>query len=162
MDFEILDRWIAHSGLTLEECTMIQPTYGYYPPNYQEITPSYAISTALFTGANVSMMSLNAIQVLRNSKDKLVPIVGLVTGAGQLAYGFIKFPQVQYSFYGSQINETERDVSLLNIGLGTATVVMSTFNLILKPKETKTSCNVFSFPATEAQSGFGLAMVRRF
>ena len=165
MDLPLLNQWIAGSGLTLEECAMIQPTYNYYPPDPgNEINSSYAIPSALFTGINVSMMSLNSIQVLTNSDDKLVPIVGLVTGAGQLALGVIKYPQEYYHTISPYpfFNKTERDVSLLNIGLGSATLVMSTFNLILKPKETKTSWNVFSFPASGTGNGIGLAMVRRF
>ncbi len=164
MDLARLDDWIAGSGLTLEECAMIQPTYGYYPYPDNEIGSTYAIPSALLTGVNVSMLTLNSIQVLTNSDNSLVPIVGMVTGAGQIALGVIKYPKNFYytiSPYPT-FNKTERDVSLLNIGLGTATMVMSTFNLVLGKNKTKTSWNVFSYPATEVQSGIGLAMVRRF
>jgi hypothetical protein len=47
MEWNVIDEWIASSGLTKLECAMIQPTYGPTPTeNY--ITPGFGYATAVF------------------------------------------------------------------------------------------------------------------
>jgi hypothetical protein len=71
--------WVATSGLTMEECAMIQPAYS--NPTRGYIEPGYAISSSVMTGVNFSMSALNGIQITRGANSKLVGILGLATGA---------------------------------------------------------------------------------
>lgn len=78
-----IDSWIQTSGLTKEECAMIQPAYGPAPTdNY--ISPTYGISSSLLGGLSLSLNTINGIQISKGANSKIVPILGLITGAGQI------------------------------------------------------------------------------
>src|SRR5688572_13364559 len=49
--------WVANSGLTFEECAMIQPAYGWQQPgnNSNYIPTGYGVSSAILGGANLSL-----------------------------------------------------------------------------------------------------------
>jgi len=54
MNDETVDNWVLTSGLTKEECAMIQPTYGPTPVyTYNHITPAYGISSSIIGGLNL-------------------------------------------------------------------------------------------------------------
>jgi hypothetical protein len=166
MDDPAIDAWIVESGLSREECAMIQPAYG--PPpgaNTNTLERNYAIGTSVFTGLNSAMSAVNAIQLHRGEGDLIAPIAGMVSGASQLTLGLVKYPQQDDLNWGTQIiNPTERNASMLNIGLGAGTLVISTFNLITnrKPKERKLSWNVYGMPAPDQTTAVGLGFTKRF
>jgi len=167
MNDKRLDDWVAGNGLTKEEAAMIQPTYGYTPANNNHIKTEYGISSAVLSGANLSMAAINGVSMVNKSGSWVIPIIGLATGAGQVFLGAINFPreEEQTGWYGgTTTNESQKVVSMVNIGIGTTTVILSTWNLLThrNPKDTRTSWNVYSFPTTGNNSGLAFSMTRRF
>lgn len=163
MNDQKIDSWIQESGLTKEECAMIQPAYGPAPTdNY--ISPAYGVSSSLIGGLNLSMNTINGIQISKGDKNKTVPILGLITGAGQITLGAFNYPKEQITWGGTYVNTSQRNLSLINIGLGTSTLILSSWNLITNrnPKEKSFSWNVYSFPTQDNTTGFGVNLTKRF
>jgi hypothetical protein len=152
MEWNVIDEWIASSGLTKLECAMIQPSYGPTPTeNY--ITPGFGYATAVFSGANVALSVMNVSQINRQNQGLFTPILGMVLGAGQITLGALNFPEIQYGWSGSYINEAQRNYALVNVALGTSSVIFSTWSLITrKPAKTRNvSWNVGAFPTNRNQ-----------
>ena len=162
MNDPLIDSWIQSSGLNKEECAMIQPTYG-PAPTYNYISPEYGVSSSLLGGLNLSLNTINGIQIAKGAKSKAAPILGLITGAGQITLGALNYPPEQMSFNGITVNESQRNVSLINIGLGTSTLILSSWNLIAnrKPKEKSSSWNIYSFPTPDSNVGLGFSFTKR-
>ena len=73
MNDPTLDSWVLSSGLTKEECAMIQPAYGQVPTdNY--ISTSYGVSSSVIGGLNLSLNTINGIQISKGTNNKTVPI----------------------------------------------------------------------------------------
>ncbi len=165
MNDPLVDNWIASSGLTKEECAMIQPGYGSQPIIVYEtnrIPKGYGISSALLSGANVTV---NVIQIGRGAKHGVAPWVGLATGAAQATMGIIRYPQEEISAFGELTNNVgERNISLLNIGLGTATVLLSSWNLIANtPRSGKGIRWGFQRMTTpDGYAGLGIQVMKQF
>lgn len=164
MNDKAVDNWIATSGLTKEECAMIQPTYG--PPpvyTYNQIPASYGISSSVLGGINLSLNAINALQMMKGTTGKTMPIIGLITGAGQVVLGIASFPETVYGFNGVTTNESKKTLSMVNIGLGTTTMILSAWNLInqKKVKERSTTINVYSMPAGQSKLNIGVCLTRR-
>ncbi len=168
MNDRTVDSWVINSGLTAEECAMIQPSYGLQPPtyiynNYNYISPKYGISSAVLGGVNMSVTALNAIQMVKGTQGKALPIIGLVTGASSVVYGAINFPKQRYMGPNYGTNETQKALSIFNIGLGTATMCFSAWNLATRPKKLyNVTWNIYSFPTAEKQTGMGFSLTKRF
>jgi len=166
MNNQIVDKWVLTSGLTKEECAMIQPAYGptpVYSNNY--ISPAYGISSSIIGGLNLSLNIINGIQLGKGTTNKTVPIIGLITGAGQIALGFAMFPKEQMTWGGSSYtNESQKTLSMVNIVLGTTTMILSAWNLInnRKPKDKLTKWNIYSFPTQNNNTGIAFSLTRRF
>lgn len=166
MNNPTIDKWVSTSGLTIEECAMIQPTYG-PAPAYQSysLEPGLAISSAFFTGINISLNTMNGIQISKGTTNKTVPIIGLITGAGQVALGVLNFPKEVPGAWGiTYINTAQRNLSLINTGLGTTTIILSTMNLITnrKPKNKLTSLSFYSYQTQDNNTGMAFSLVRKF
>jgi hypothetical protein len=115
MDNHLVDNWVASSGLTKQECAMIQPTYGYGKRG--------RIATG-FTVVNTGINVVNAININQGTKSKIVPILGFFTGVGQIWVG------AQYFETGkSSISPPNKTQAILNAGNGVLTIVLSTINL---------------------------------
>ena len=160
-----VDNWILTSGLTKEECAMIQPTYGPTPVyTYNHITPAYGISSSIIGGLNLSLNTVNGIQIGKGTTNKTVPIIGLITGAGQIALGSAMFPKEMNSWGTNYTNESQKTLSMVNIGLGTTTMILSVWNLITnrKPKDKLTTWNIYSFPTQNNNTGIAFSLTRKF
>lgn len=157
-----IDSWIQSHGLTKEECALIQPTYGPTPSD-SYISPTYGVSSFLLTGLNISLNIINGIQISKGTNDKTVPIWGLVSGLAQLGMGAYSYPKEEMKIYGLYANQGQRNVSLMNIGLGTSTIILSTWNLVAnkKPKAKPLSWNIYSFPMQDQQMGVGFSLTKR-
>ncbi len=163
MNDQTIDRWVQSSGFTKEECAMIQPTYGSTPTdNY--ISPAYGVSSSLVSGLNLSLNTINGIQISKGANSKTVPILGLITGAGQITLGALNYPKEHMTWGGTYVNPSQRNLSLINIGLGTSTLILSSWNLITnrKLKEKSFSWNVYSFPTLGNTAGLGFNFTKRF
>ncbi len=162
MNDQIVDSWVQSSGLTKEECAMIQPAYGPAPTdNY--ISPDYGISSSLIGGLNLSFNTINGIQISKGTNNKTVPILGLITGVGQITLGALNYPKEEMSINGILVNQSKRNLSLINIGLGTSTLILSSWNLIAnrKPKEKSLSWNIYSFPTQGSHLGLCFSLTKR-
>ena len=114
MNDEMVDDWIKSSGLSKEECAMIQPAYGgtvvtapTHP--YSNITPAYGISSSVLSGINLSLSTMNTIQNIKGSNSKSIAIAGIISGAGQTILGSIRFPNNSSNFYGNTTNESKKN-----------------------------------------------------
>ncbi|MDG2363153.1 MAG: hypothetical protein P8L80_03515 [Flavobacteriales bacterium] len=160
-----VDNWVLTSGLTKEECAMIQPTYGSTPVyTYNHIPPAYGISSSILGGLNLSLNTINGIQIGNGAPNKTVSIIGLITGAGQITLGSAMFPKENISLGINSTNESQKTLSMINIGLGTTTMILSTWNLISnrRPKDRLTTCNIYSFQTQENNTGMAFALTRKF
>ncbi len=170
MEQPALTGWIASSGLTRKECAMIQPTYNYDPPRYPYyhnhgyIEPVYGFSSAMLSGANISLITLNSMQISRPGQSGAIPILGLIAGTGQVAMGAIKLYQDdRYTYRGP--NESQKALSFINIGLGTSAMILSSCNLFSKSQQKKdptTAWNFYSYPTAADQVGVGLTFTKQF
>ncbi len=164
MNDRVVDNWIASSGLTREEAAMIQPSYGYAPPpNNNYIKQDYGTASAVLTGINLSMVAINGIQMARHSGHKALPMVGLLAGVGQVILGIGSFPDEPNGANG-YTNESQKLLCMVNIGLGTASTILSGWNLMSdRPfRERRTSWNIYSFPTRDNNTGVALQVTRRF
>jgi len=165
MNDPVVDKWIESSGLTKEECAMIQPMYG--PPTYSidnYISAEYGITSAMMSGANLSMNAINGIQIANGNKSPLISMLGLVSGSIQIVYGVNNYPSESGVNGNYTYNFSQRDLSLVNIGLGTTTIILSTWNYITNKKldeNQSTSWNLYSFPTRENTTGVGLSFSKR-
>lgn len=160
--------WVAASGLTKWECAMIQPQYGTIPVdvNRNYVSKSYGISSAVFSGVNLSIGAINIVQLSQGAESKVMPLVGLATGVAQATMGIIEFPKDEEPRWGDQpaANIGKRNVSLLNIGLGTANVLLSSWNLIAnKPRnERLLTWDIGQTTMPNNQIGLGFQVTRKF
>lgn len=168
MEDPTVDNWIASSGLTKMECAMIQPAYGGVTIVYDDknhVSKGYGISSALLSGANISFAAINAVQIGRGTGNRIVPWIGLASGAAQITLGIAKYPEEERNIYDEPyMNVGQRNVSLLNIGLGTASMILSSWNLIAnRPGKEKTVRWGFQRIAIpNGHDGLGFNVVKRF
>lgn len=145
---------------------MIQPTYGptpVYTINY--ISPAYGITSSVLTALNLSFHTINGIQISKGAKNNTLPVVGLLTGAGQVALGIGSFPKNEWAG-GNYVttNESKKILSMVNIGLGTTTMILSTWNLVTnrKTKTKLTSWDIYGFPSNDNNIGLAFSLSRKF
>jgi len=165
MNDHSVDSWIATNGLRKEECAMIQPAYGPTPIcTYNHITTAYGISSSVFGVFNLSLNTLNGIQIAKGIHSRAVPVIGLITGAGQITLGAAMFPNEQNGWDGNYTNESQKTLSMVNIGLGSTTIILSAWNLISnrKPKDKQTTWNIYRFPMQSNKTGLAFSLTRRF
>ncbi|HVF97665.1 MAG TPA: hypothetical protein VM871_10100 [Flavisolibacter sp.] len=172
MKEEIVAEWADTHGLTLEECAMIQPTYGYVPPGYASQTQNVSIKTGYGVASGFAI-GLNAgvnVMNLRPQPDanaKVISYIGLLSGASQIVLGLanvrqdemtnvVNGPAVMYSY------KAQNNLSYLNIAAGTATVFTSTFNLLLNKKlrDKRNAFNLYGYPGSQNQMLAGLCFTR--
>ena len=158
MQDEIVDNWIAQSGLTKEECATIQPFYN-YNPNY--ISPKYGITSAALSGVNITLSAVNTIQIGFGNNGKVTPIIGLISGASQIVLGSIMLPP-EDGFV--EPNESQKVLSFVNIGLGTTTMMLGAWNLIdnKNQKEKLSSWNIYSIPLENNNNAVSLGFIKKF
>lgn len=157
-----VDAWVQTSGLTKEECAMIQPTYNF---GESYIPVGYGLSSAFTSGLNVSLSILNTSQISKGARNRVAPILGLVAGTGQMILGTAKLIDEHKKSANLVIkNEKSNTLSMMNIGLGTSTTVLSLWNLLSnrKPKERLATWNIYNLPARKNSFGLAFHVARRF
>lgn len=164
MNDKAVDNWIINSGLTKKECAMIQPTYGPPPTyNYNNIPTSYGISSSALGGVNLSLNAINALQMIKGTASKTIPTIGLITGAGQVILGAASFPKSTSGTWGNTSNESKKTLSMLNIGIGTTTMIVSAWNLITKKKtkDKMTTWNIYTIHSKSNKMNVGVNFTTR-
>ncbi|MGH1365424.1 MAG: hypothetical protein ACRBF0_17815 [Calditrichia bacterium] len=159
MDSPELSEWVAQSGLTLEECAMIQPTY--FPLEEEEVKTSLAVSTGLLTGINVSIMTLDIIQLSGNADSKRAAVVGLFFGSAQFLLGLASYPEKQ----DNSLHKSQKNFARANLGFASGTLLLSAWNLIANRKYRKKkplAWNVYSYSSESKQPGLGFSLIRHF
>lgn len=166
MNDAVLEKWVSNSGLTKEECAMIQPTYGPAPTySYNYISPNYGIASSIIGGLNLAFITVNGIQIGTGTTSQTAPVFGIITGAGQLTLGAVVFYNETNNNWGQMYsNESQKALSMVNMGLGTTTMILSTWNLIAnhQPKEKLTIWNIYNFPTQYNYNGMAFSLTRRF
>jgi hypothetical protein len=161
MHADFIDAWIQASGLTKEECAMIQPTYSY---DNLYIDPEVAFVTAIWSGVNLSLSAINSIEIAKGKTTKTAPLLGLISGAGQIALANSLFPYNSNNGGFVNLSEGEKILAMSNICLGTATMSLSLWNLIAnRPAPNKpTSWHISSFETVDHQQGMRLGVQHKF
>jgi hypothetical protein len=161
----LLDNWVASSGLTKEECAMIQPQYNNPDDTYtmNNVSKGNAVTSSLFTGLNVSTSIINGVQLSRGAPKKTLALAGMISGAAQTVYGISKFPETRYGNWSNSTNEGEKALSMVNIGVGTTTMLLSAWNYFSKkkPVEKKMTWNLQSFETPNNKIGMAFSLTRR-
>lgn len=168
MNEPLIAAWAEENGLTLEECAMIQPAYGWQPDETinKDIKPGYGVSSGIVGGVNLAMNMASFSGRFRANKN--MQVVGLFTGMGQVIMGAtnIKKSVTVGNFMGGGSTTTtykaQNTLSYVNIALGTTTVLNSVFNLIMNKKtETRNAFNLYSYPNESNSMTMGLSLTRR-
>ena len=160
-----LDEWIANSGFTKEEIAMIQPEYIRGPIyTYNYIPTASGVTSALVCGLNLALSTANGIQLANGTDSKTAAILGIVFGAGQVVFAAATFPKEKQGYEGSYTNESMKSLCFFNLGLGTTTLIMSSWNLIAnkKPSYKPTTWNIYSYPTKNKSSGLAVSLSHRF
>jgi len=169
-----LNQWAAGNGLSVRECAMIQPTYQGPVVGGNSIEAGYGISSAVLSGFNVTALMLNRPASLPQGREgRFLPALAVMSGAVQIVVGATNFPKVVevspgFNRYPPTVeqNQSQTILSIANIGLGTATLLLGTWNLLHKPTAApaaRTSWNVGPAPAAPGQlaGGASLYLTRR-
>lgn len=168
MDEPILAEWAENYGLSLEECAMIQPTYGPPPQaaiTYAELKPVYGISSSVLGGVNLAG---NIMLLSKKTTGKGLAKFGIATGGVQLILGVANIRKGRYAGgIGGSSDYTsyraQNNVSYLNIAMGTATIVTSTLNLLMHAKKERTApLSFYSYPNEANSISMGLHFSHRF
>jgi len=157
MQDPMVQNWIASSGLSEEECAMIQPAYSYpyyYPYYYQRnAPPEYVGLTSILTGVNVGFTTLNILDNKRGDAKLTLPIISVVTGTLQMASGILGLGSYH-----------DNSMSFVNITSGIFTHIIAVYS-IAHPSRYRKPSNVRVSAFSQAQSGTmftGLNLVKRF
>lgn len=171
MQEEIVVAWAEENGLSLEECALIQPTYGGMPTDKTMNVPvkaSYGISSGFIGGTNIAINIFNLSN--RNSAgSKIAPKLGLISGTAQIVLGLanIRKDKIDYMINGYSTKTSYRvqnNLSYINIAAGTATLFSSAFNLYLnkiKKEEVRNSFSFYSYPDMNQQLNMGISVIRK-
>ena len=111
-----LVRWIAASGLSVDEAARIQPQYGPVPvivENGDRVTPNYALLSMGLGGVSLGSTGLNLF-----APSRLSNAFGFIAGAGAIAAG------------ASRIKEGggTRQLAIANATVGSISVVTAIFS----------------------------------
>lgn len=152
--------WVDHSGLTKEECAIIQPTYG--SPNANYISPANGIASSAWCGLNVSLSTAGAIQMLNGSTVKTLAVLGILSGAGQVIYGISTVPKDTQGWGYTASNNAQKTLSFIDVGVGTTTMLLNAFNCFShKQHKSKNNLSVSGFPVKDNQTGVAFTFVRK-
>jgi hypothetical protein len=161
-----LSRWVGSSGLSLAECALIQPSYGpvYVPvASGNSIPTGYGTASAVLGGLNLSAIAFNS-SAAGQQAGRWLPLLTMASGTTQLIMGATRFPEApQSSYNGTTLtNESQKILSFANIGVGTATLLFGTWNLLHRPTTTsqlpRTSWNVGPAPTGIGQRPDGMSI----
>ena len=164
-----IEEWANEYGLTLEECAMIQPTYGPPPADqttYADIKTGYGVSSGLLGGTNIAVNLAHLSN--RFKQNKTLSYFGLVTGTTQVILGLANTKRTTnfsvinggeyYTSYKAQNN-----LSYVNIAMGTTTIITSALNLALQKKMDckKNALSLYSQPNYTNTVSMGFSFTRR-
>jgi hypothetical protein len=157
MDDGRVNQWIANSGLTKEECAMIQPTYGWTPEPTIKTSPAYEIGSSLLGGMNIAFNAVNILQIRNGASSPAVGVFSLWTGGASIFLG-------AWHIHGRADlkNQSQKTISMINIGLGSSAVILGIINLSSnRPRKNKSlAWNIYSLPGSRKKPGIGFSLTK--
>ncbi len=160
MQHPAIDTWLQNSGLTREECAMIQP---WYTPSYIKTYQStkFSIFSTVLGASNASLHVINAIQIAQGTQSKAIPIIGLLAGAGQMVLGGSVFPDSTYRAMNYN-HIPQKNASLLHMSMGGSTMILSAWNLIKnrQRKEKSLTWNLYPMSNRNRITGVGFSVLK--
>jgi hypothetical protein len=166
-----LATWVAQSGLTLEECAMIQPAYSPPANSGPDFIPTgYAISSSAISGIGLSTSLISASNLKTPQKNGwIIPSIGITSGVSQITLGAVNYNRQQYYdpwSWTSYPSKRNQNLSMFNIAFGTFTTAFNTYALIqqIRGKKTRSdlSWNVFGYQSPNRDVSIGFHLVKRF
>lgn len=165
MKSEVLTAWAQEYGLTLQECGMIQPTYGPVGSYEAPVKSSYGISSGLLGGLNAGITVMNMSS--KNGNIKNFSYMGFVSGTAQIILGLTNIKKHQIEYYINGPTRTisykqQNNLSYINIAAGTATVFTSVINFYLNKtiKDKRNTVNLYNYQGADNKMTTGLAFSR--
>jgi hypothetical protein len=121
----LLRSWLEERGLTVAEAQRIQPEYDYeLPLAPRRISVAYGAGSGAVGALNLASVVLNSSE--KNSqRSRWIPWVGLAAGSAGVIMGSTKL----------ETATPVRTLGLLNMIVGSASIVASTAALLRKPQE---------------------------
>jgi hypothetical protein len=170
MNEPVIAAWAEEHGFTLEECAMIQPTYGPVVPDpndtYQQpIKSGYGISSGLVAGLNIAINTVHLTGRFGNAK--VISYIGFFSGSAQILMGIanVRKDRTEWGMYTTRAisYKPQNNLSYINIAVGTTTMVTSALNLIInnKIKNKKSAVGLYSYPGLNNEMNMGLTLARR-
>jgi hypothetical protein len=162
MNMPELTEWVAASGLTLEECAMIQPGYSSVSP----IPTEYAVASGALNGFNIALGVVNTEQIVHGSNAKIAPILGAVSGITSVLLGSLNLHQ-EVRYWGPVIrtglepSQVLNPISVANIGFGAASIILSAWNFISDTpvvQSQATTLHLYTAPMPQEQVSMGLRL----
>ncbi len=157
-----LQDWVAKSGFSLKEIATIQPTYGWNPPNNEDFVPrDKLVVSGVLSGANVGISAIQMKQGSHPNTSTFWNWAGMVTGSGQIVAGLVPGRRLY------ERSNQENRLDFFNIGLGTATLLYSTWGLVEKKRKKKNTnaaaWKVSTFVDTrQGNTGGGVTLRKKF
>ena len=101
---------------------------------------------------NVVFSCINIYQINQpNQHDGVIPVIGIITGSLGVLWGSVQYDS--HDIIGASIN----------IGLGSVAIITGIWNIAKKkPQDTRTSWNLYSFPAHDKSMGIDVSFSLRF
>ena len=111
--------------------------------------------TPLWVGITIPNMVFSCINIHQINQPKqydgVIPVIGIITGSLGVLWGSAQYDS--HDIIGASID----------IGLGSVSLISSIWNLAKKkPQDTRTSWNLYSFPARDKTMGMGMSFSLRF
>jgi len=152
--------WINQSGLSIKEMAMIQPRYQ-IAGGYSYISPAYGSASSILGGANLAISAMNISQLSRFDRSRELQIVGLATGAASTTLGLATLLDDSY-WNGS--NKGRKNLSMINIAIGTAGMCIAGYSLLTNKKKTHSmaSWSLYCYPENEEHVQVGFNFARSF
>jgi hypothetical protein len=169
MNEEVIENWANEHGLTLQECAMIQPSYGYLPTDQTFNVPiktGYGIASGFAGGINLGINLIN-LRSLNFSRSKTFSYIGLISGTSQIVLGLtnVRKDDKEYQINGPSRTisyKSQNNLSYINIAAGTTTVLTSAVNLFVNRqiKDKRNALNLYSYPDINNKMVAGIAFTR--
>ncbi len=157
-----LVEWVAQSGLTAEECALIQPAYG--PVGTEgTLTDGAILGTGLWSAANGALGGLNLAAFGDGDPGLGWGLAGTLSGLAQATWGATKAPVLQYDCFGwgpCPVDD-EAPAAWTNIGVGAFATVAGILRLT-RGRAPRADAARFDLVPTPDGQGMALRFGTRF
>lgn len=151
MELKELEDWVSQSGLSLEECAMIQPNY---PWSVHTLSPAFTITSVLFSGTNALASGTNLYHYFSKDGKRKSAVFGMFLGTLQTGWGLINYGTQKNNFY---LDDAPRNYFILNTICGLGGIASASLNLFGNvPKKIKNNVGFYTYPAKD-KIAFGIS-----